>query len=150
MSIQFKLVTPERTVLEETVDSLTLPAKDGEITVLPEHIPLVSLLTSGVITLRTASGERHLASSGGFVEVLPDSRVTVFADTAERAEELTLEVVESAKLRAEAALKEKTAGTQEEYASAVGSLERELARLKAIRRHRNRNHSASPLQDTQS
>ena len=138
MSIQFKLVTPEGTVLEETVDSITLPAKDGEITVLPEHIPLVSLLVTGVITLRTADGERHLASSGGFVEVLPESRVTVFADTAERAEELTLEAVEAAKVRAEAALKEKTGATQEEYASAVGSLERELARLKAIRRHHSR------------
>ena len=137
MPIQFKLVTPERTVLEETVDSITLPAKDGEITVLPEHIPLVSLLTSGVITLRTQSGERHLASSGGWVEVLPGSRVTVFADVAERAEELTIEAVEAAKARAEAALKEKTGTTQEEYASAVGSLERELARLKAIRRYQS-------------
>ena len=138
MSIQFKLVTPERTVLEEAVDAVTLPAKDGEITVLPEHIPLVSILTAGVITLRTADAERHLASSGGFVEVLPESRVTVFADTAERAEELTLEAVERARERAEAVVKEKTLASQEEYASAVGGLERELARLKAIRRHRSR------------
>lgn len=140
MTIKFKIVTPERTVLEEAVDSVTLPAKDGEITLLPEHIPLVSLLTAGVITLRTSRGERHVASSGGFVEVLPNSAVTVFADTAERAEELTLEAVERARERAEAAVKEKTLLTQEEYASALGSLERELARLKAVRKNRSSRH----------
>lgn len=139
--IKFKLITPERVVLEDEVDSVTLPAKEGEITVLPNHIPLVSILSTGVITLRKDKEEIDIASSGGFVEVLPDSQVVVLADTAETAEELTIEKVEEAKKRAEEILQEKRYSDEAGQAAALGSLERELARLKAITKKRHREKS---------
>lgn len=132
--IDFKIITPERVVYEANVDSITLPAREGEITVLPHHKPIVSLLSSGVITVRNDSGEAHIASSGGFVEVLPQSKVIVLADTAERAEELAWEIVEEAKKRAEEALVASRNADDVSQAAAFGSLERELARIKALRK----------------
>ena len=134
MALQIKIITPERVVLEETVDAVTLPTAMGEITVLPHHIPLVALLETGVMTLKKGATETHLASSGGFVEVLPESRVNILADSAERAEELSWEKVEEAKRAAEKILAGKRYTDESGQAAALGSLERELARLKAIRR----------------
>lgn len=130
------VITPERVVYEEDVDALTLPTREGEITVLHNHIPLVSLLAAGVITLKKDQTETHIASSGGFVEVLPNSRVRVLADTAERAEELIAEKVEEAKQRALDIMKDKRHADEEGYVAALGGLERELARLRAIRKRR--------------
>ena len=134
MPLHVKLITPERVVLEEDIDSLSLPTPEGEITVLPNHRPLVSLLATGAMTLRKDGDETHIASSGGFIEILPDSEVHILADSAERAEELALEKVEEARARAEEALKGKRFEDEGGHAALVGSLERELARLKVLRR----------------
>ncbi|MBI4135835.1 ATP synthase F1 subunit epsilon [Candidatus Uhrbacteria bacterium] len=149
--ITFEIATPERVVYKETVDSLTLPTKDGEITVLPNHIPLVSVLVPGAITVRKGSDEQYLAVSGGFIEVQPaqispsekfqsgkpNTRVVVLADTAERAEELTVAAIEKARADAEQALKEKRSMDDETFAAAAAALERELARLKVVRKRRH-------------
>ena len=140
--MRLKIVTPERTVFEDEVDSVTLPARDGEITILPHHIPLVSLLMSGVITVKRGGVDVHVASSGGFVEVLPDSTVQILADTAEQAEELSWEKVEEAKRQAETALKGVRRHDEEGQVVALGGLERELARLKALQRRGGGVHHA--------
>ncbi|MDP2703901.1 MAG: ATP synthase F1 subunit epsilon [bacterium] len=136
--MRLTIVTPERTVFDGEIDSVSLPTERGEITVLKDHIPLISTLTSGVITLKKNKEEILIASSGGFVQVLPESRIRVLADTAEKAEELTEEEVEKAKKKAEELVQEKRNAAEEEYVSALGSLERELARLKTIRRRKER------------
>ncbi|MAF80219.1 ATP synthase F1 subunit epsilon [bacterium] len=136
--MHFTIVTPERTVFNDEVDSVTLPARQGEITVLPGHLPLITPLSSGVITLQKGKEEVHMASSGGFVQVLPDSKIRVLADTAEKAEELTEEKVEQAKKKAEELVHEKRNADKASYISALGSLERELARLKVIRKKKNK------------
>lgn|SRR3989338_11234030 len=136
-SIQFEIATPERIVYKETVDSLTLPTKDGEITILPNHIPLVSVLVPGAITVRKGTTEQYMAVSGGFIEVQPNNRVVVLADTAERAEELTVAAIEKARADAERVLHEKRTMDDESFAAAAAGLERELARLKVARRHRS-------------
>ena len=137
-SIVFEIATPERIVYKEQVDSLTLPTKDGEITVLPNHIPLVAVLVPGVATVRKGGKESYMAVSGGFIEVQPGNRVVVLADTAERADELTIAAIEKARADAESALKEKRNMDDETFAAAAAGLERELARLKVARRHRTR------------
>ncbi len=136
--IQFEIATPERIVYKETVDSLTLPTKDGEITVLPNHIPLVAVLVPGVVVVRKGHTEQLMAVSGGFIEVQPNNRVVVLADTADRAEELTESAIEKARADAENVLKEKRNLDDESFAAAAAGLERELARLKVARRHRTR------------
>jgi F-type H+-transporting ATPase subunit epsilon len=81
------LVTPERKVLEESADSVALPAAEGYVTILPRHAPLIATLGVGVLTLRGRGRAAAYAIVGGFFEV-SDDRVTVLADEAIAAEEV--------------------------------------------------------------
>lgn len=139
MKLQFKIVTPERVVFEDSaVDGVILPTEEGEITVLPHHIPLVSLLRAGVLRIKKGDEEIPLAVSTGIIQV-DGKQITVLADTAERADELEEEKIEKAREAAKQLMTEKRADT-ETYAEAVAGLERELARLKVaqLKRHRGR------------
>ena len=134
--IKFEIVTPERVVLREEITQITLPTKMGEITVLPDHIPLVASLLPGVVHVKKKNGEEEMMSiSGGFWEVLKD-KVVILADTAERAVELDLTQTEEAYKRA-AELKEKARrGENVDFTEVNAAIERELARTKAIKRWR--------------
>ena len=144
MQLHFELTTPERIVLKEEYDAVTIPTQEGEITVLPGHLPLVANLVPGMITLRKGKDESYLAVSGGFVEVQPDSKIIILADTAERAEELDLDKVETARQLAEQILSQKRAVDDVSSAAAMASLQRELARAKVARkRHGERRRPPS-------
>ena len=148
MAIHFEIITPERVVLKDEVDEVTLPTTEGEITVLPHHIPLVTLSRAGMIRLLKNKKEEYLAVSGGYVEVQPGSRLTILADTADRAEELDLKKIEEAHERARALMEEKRLTDDVAYASAAAGLERELARLKVARRHHSRGGPIISSQET--
>ncbi len=137
-TLHFELTTPERVVLKAEYDSVTIPTQAGEITVLPGHIPLVGNLLPGMITVRKGREESYLAVSGGFVEVMPDNRLVLLADTAERAEELDLAKIEAAHAAAEKLLAEERNANDVSSAAASAGLQRELARLKVVRKHRSR------------
>lgn len=139
--IHFEITTPERNVLREEIDSVTIPTREGEITILPGHIALVAILRPGELVVKSGGKESYMAVSGGFIEVqaLPKhTRVIVLADTAERAEELSIQAIEIAKERAQKELEEKRNVDDVSAAGAAASLERELARLKVARRHAQR------------
>lgn len=85
--LRLLVVSPERKVLEETAEAVTLPAADGYVTILPRHAPLIATLGVGVLRYRRAGREVALAIVGGFFEV-SDDRVTVLADEAFAAEEI--------------------------------------------------------------
>ena len=132
--INFKLATPERVVFKsEEVDQITLPTMEGEITVLPNHVPLIAVLKPGEVFIKGGKEEIALAVSGGFIEVLAD-KVVVLADTAERAEELDLERAEQARKRAQDALKEKRVDAKE-FAALSSQIEKELARLRVAKKY---------------
>lgn len=133
-TLQFKIVTPERVVYEDTIDEAILPTVDGEIAVLPHHIPLVTLLQAGVLRIKKGSEEIPLAVGSGVIEV-DGKRVVVLADTAERADELEEEKIEKARLAAKKLMEEKRTDA-EGFAEASAALERELARLKVVKRYR--------------
>jgi len=134
--IKFELVTPERVVLKETIVQITAPTKMGEITILPDHIPLVSSLKPGVIEIKKEDGEIEIISvSGGFIEVLRD-KIVVLADTAERAYEIDLERAESAYSRAEELMKTERQVDKQTFASITSSIEKQLARTKAVKKWR--------------
>ncbi len=126
--INFEIVTPERVVYKAEVDSITIPTSTGEITVLPDHIPLISLLVPGELRVKIGNEEELMAVSGGFIEVRKD-KVVILSDTAELAHEIDLAAVEEAKAKAEKLLKEKRAENVD-YVALAANLERELARLK--------------------
>lgn len=130
--IKFEIVTPEKVILKENITQITVPTTSGEITILPEHIPLVSILTPGVIDIRKEDGSPEILSvSGGFVEVLRD-KVIILADTAERAEELDVARVEEARKKAEKTKQEATIFDKERFANISAILAKELARSKAV------------------
>ncbi|MDD5290894.1 MAG: ATP synthase F1 subunit epsilon [Patescibacteria group bacterium] len=133
-TIKFEVVTPERVVLKEFIHQVTVPTRAGEITVLPNHEPLISVLKPGVIELKKENGDMEIMSvSGGFIEVLKN-KVVILADTAERAEELDLRRAEEARERA-AKIKDETRHEDaESFAAITAQLDKELARTKAISR----------------
>jgi len=135
--LTFELTTPERIVEKKEIDGATLPTQEGEITVLPGHIPLVGNLKPGVVTLQVGDEREYLAVSGGFIEVQSDGRLIVLADTAERAEELDMEKIEEARERARKALEEKRDLDDVASAAAIAALERELARERTARKYRD-------------
>lgn len=136
--ISLKIVTPERTVFEDSVDSISVMTENGEITILPNHAPLVSLLRSGEMRLKDNGNESLLALSTGLIEVGGANTVVVLADTAERSDELTLAEIEQAKKLAEKRLQEARDQGDVAYADALVSLERELARYKVARKGKYR------------
>ncbi len=85
--LHLEIVTPERRVLAKDVDEVILPGAEGSFGVLPGHAPLLAALGPGVAVVKALGKQETLAISGGFAEVGPE-RVTVLAETAERAEEV--------------------------------------------------------------
>lgn len=137
--INFKIVTPERTVLEEEIYQITLPIEGGDVTILPDHMPYIGAVKSGEILIRKeANGdEMSLATSGGFVEFHGNTLV-VLADTAERAEEIDLARAEEARKKAEAIMKERVHADDADYARVAALIEKESARVRVARKHHSR------------
>ena len=137
-TIHLQLVTPQRQVLNEDLESLTCPTKMGQITILPNHAALVATLATGELMARSIGGQEHnIHVAGGFVEVKEGSQVIILADSAEHHHEIDEQEAEAAKLRAQEALKQSNI-SQEEYALAAAALERSLSKLNLVRKYRHR------------
>jgi len=136
--MNLKIITPERIVYEDSVQQVTVPTQDGVITVLPQHMALVGVVTSGELLIKQDNKEVPMAISGGFVQVNDDGAV-ILADTAERVEEIIEARAEEARARAQALLAEKHV-SDTDYAALAGKIEKELARLHVVRKYRHRGH----------
>ncbi len=136
-TIKFEIVTPERVVWRREVSQLTVPTTTGEITVLPNHIPLVSILQPGVISFKdiTSQEVEIVAVSNGFIEVMKD-KVVILADTAERAEELDEGRIKEAQIRAEERRHQAQSVDSMQFADISAQIEKQLAREKALNRWR--------------
>ena len=125
--LQLDVVTPERRVLSEAVDTTTIPGLNGELGILPGHTPLISQLKTGILSYTKEGKTSLLHVSGGFVEVR-DDRVSVLAEVAERPEEIDASQARSARERTEKQLSAWT-GTEEELEQARLELERAQIRV---------------------
>ena len=125
--LQLEVVTPERRVLSEPVNSVTVPGRNGEMQILPGHAALISELKTGVLSYNQDGTTQQLHVSGGFVEV-SDDRVSVLAEIAERPEEID---AARARLAREHTEKQLSAwsGTEEDFEKARVKLERSMVRL---------------------
>jgi F-type H+-transporting ATPase subunit epsilon len=134
-SIELIIVTPEHQLLRERVVEVVMPGAEGELGILPGHAPLITELGIGELTFRgsgpNASGV--LAIIHGFAEVLGD-RVTVLAETAERAAEIDLARAEAAKARAEQRLASNDPNIELDRAAIA--LQRALIRIQVARKYR--------------
>ena len=141
--IKLKIITPERLILEEMVDQVTFPSQNGELTILPEHIPLVVGLSSGDVVAVTKGEHVPMAVAGGFVEVKNvngETQVTVLADFAEHVSEISDEAIAKAKARAielEKLMENKDHVDFEHFES---ELERSLTRVKISEKWRSKKY----------
>jgi len=136
MKYELRVVSVERSLFEGEVEFIIANGADGELGVLARHAPLMTVLKPGPLSIQETIGgpEQVLFVGGGFMEVLPE-RVTVLADVAEHADEISVERAEDARRRAQ----ERLAGTlttaeETEFQNALAMAE---ARLRLARMRRN-------------
>jgi len=135
-TIKFEIVTPEQVVLKEAVVRATIPTTSGELTILPDHIPLVSILQSGVIEVEKEGGEIEImVVAGGFLEV-QSGKIIILADYAERAANLDEEAIKVAQAKAEKAKLDAKNKDDVEFTDISARLEVELLKNKALSRWR--------------
>ena len=130
-TFQLEIVTPEKLVVQDEVEEMQIPGKNGYLGILPGHAPLITELAVGEISYRKGAETHFLAVAWGFAEVLPD-RVTILAETAERAEEIDVKRAEEAKQRAQERLQ--SGKTETDYGRAQTSLQRAETRLDVAER----------------
>lgn len=127
-TFHLEVITPERTVFSDEVEMVVVPAVQGNLGVLPNHTPLMTMLQPGVVRIRKEGEEIRMAVTGGFFDARPD-KVTVLADAAELAEEIDVERARAAYQRALARLRSGDPGV--DVARAQAALDRAAARLRA-------------------
>jgi F-type H+-transporting ATPase subunit epsilon len=131
-TIKLEIVTPEAKTYSEDVDMVTLTGIDGEMGILPQHMPLMTQLVPGEILVRKGSENYLLAVGDGFVQVTGE-KISILTDMAIRAENIDEAAAEEARKRAEERLSQKL--TEEDAAMVQASLLNALAQIKVKRRH---------------
>jgi len=142
--LKLKIVTPERLILEEMVDQVSLPTTEGEITILPDHIPLIAGMASGDVVAFSNGEHVPMAVVGGFVEVKKgidnNTEVAVLADFAEHVSELSDIEIEKAKARAGELKKQMENKQVVDFEHFAAELERSLTRVKIADKWRTRKY----------
>lgn len=137
--LQLKIITPERVILDEAVDQVVLPTSEGEITVLPGHIALISALASGDVVARVNGEDVPMAVAGGFIEVA-NNTVKILADFAEHVSDLSEDAVGKARARAEELKRMKDNNEVVDFEHYEAELERSLTRVKIADKWKNRKY----------
>jgi len=130
-TLLLQIVTSDRQLVREQVDQVQIPGRSGYLGILPGHAPLITELMIGEISYTRGGDSQYFAVSWGFAEVLPD-RVTVLADTAERADDIDVKRAQEAKARAEEALRRASADL--DYDKTLFALRRAEVRLEVAAR----------------
>ena len=129
-NILLEVVTPEKAVVNEEVRTVVAPGVLGEFGVMIGHTPFLTTVKTGIIRYTDTDGkERYLFVSGGFAEALPD-KVTILAESAERAGDIDVERAQAAIERAEKRLAEKDKKEQIDRVRANAALQRAMVRVK--------------------
>ena len=132
-TLKLQIITPEAVVFSEDVDMVTLPAVEGQIGVMPQHVPLMTHMVPGEAIVRKGGQDKFLAVGEGLIEITAE-RVSILTDMAISADSIDEAKVEEARQRAAARLQERL--SSEEVASVNASLARSLAQLNVKRRRR--------------
>jgi len=135
MPIRCEIVSQDRQVFSGEVDLVMLPGVEGDMGILPNHSPVLTVLRYGVITVRTKQGEEYFSVAGGVAEVQPN-QVIILADAAENVGEIDVQRAEAAKSRAEEMLKQVGEADSDRYLMIQAALRRSTLRIDAVRRFR--------------
>ena len=137
MPIQLQIITAEREVFSGQVDALNAPGVEGQLGILPDHAPLMTVLQPGELTVRTGGEESYLALSGGYLEVL-GNQVIILADAAEDVDEIDEQRAQQAVELARQRIASRESDVELEQA--VASLRRAQVRVTVARRRRASPH----------
>jgi F-type H+-transporting ATPase subunit epsilon len=132
-TLRLEIVTPDGKAYSEDVEMVTLTGVQGEMGILPQHIPLMTKMVPGELVVRKGGRDLFVAVGGGLVQVT-GNRVNILTDMAVAADKIDEARAEEARRRAEARLREKL--SDEEVATINAALARSLAQLRVKRRHR--------------
>lgn len=130
--LRLEIVTPEQKIYSDDVDSVVIPGVEGELGILPQHVPLMTQLLPGELRVLKEGKEMRLAVGEGFVEISSD-KVAVLTDMAVQESDIDESAAEEAIRRAEAAMRD-TKMDDEEYATVKASLQKSLAQIRVKRR----------------
>jgi F-type H+-transporting ATPase subunit epsilon len=133
-TFKIEIVTPDRQVVDDVAEEMQIPGRNGYLGVLPGHAPLITELGAGAISYRKGSHTEYLAVGWGFAEVLP-GRVTILAETAERADEIDVERARKAADRAEEHLRGKDPDV--DFRLVEAALQRALVRLQVAGKNKD-------------
>ncbi|MCA1743259.1 MAG: F0F1 ATP synthase subunit epsilon [Desulfonatronovibrio sp.] len=125
--IKLEIVTPDRSLLSEEVEYVGAPGVNGEFGVLPNHIPFISALGIGSLSYKLNGKKYYIFVSGGFADVTP-TKVTVLAEVAEKADEISVERARKARERAEQLIAKQK--EEVDFARAKASMARAMYRVK--------------------
>lgn len=128
--LNLEIVTPEKSVLNETVEMVTIPTVTGEIGILENHAPLISSIKPGVLSYTNRGATERMVVSGGFIEV-SSNKVSILADLAERGDEIDVEAARQEREESEKILGA-WSGTEEEFEVEKERLEKAQARLQLV------------------
>ena len=135
MKLHLEIITPLKVVFKEDVDEIVAPTVNGEITILPSHVGLLTKIKPGELIVKKGANLHTIAITGGFVEI-SSNKVTILADFAVRSEDIEIEKAQEARKRAETILKEKL--EERDFAKAEGELRRALLELKVAHKRKSR------------
>ncbi len=140
--LKLKVVTPDKVITDEIVDSISLPTTSGVITVLNKHVPLVSTIKAGEMIIRKSGSGVGYSVYKGLVNVRPHikgiTEVVVLLERGEMVDELDAERAEEALKRAQSMLEEKV--DDEDFSLFEGLVEKELNRVKIAKKYRRHSH----------
>jgi F-type H+-transporting ATPase subunit epsilon len=134
-TLHVQIITPEKIIYNDDVDMIVIPGSEGDLGILPHHVPLFTQVRPGELKVKKGNVEFYMAITGGFADIT-GQEVTILADYAVRAEEIEEKRVEEAMKRAEEAMREKKSET--DFALAEADLRRALLELKVASRRKSK------------
>ena len=140
-NIKVKIITPEGISFDAVADLLVAPAVQGSVGILPHHIPFFTKLEPGELKIKIGGQNKFFAITGGFMDVSPNSQVTILTDSCSRSEELNEKTSLEAKRQAEYLLTQREKISANDFAKAEASLRKALLELKVTKRRKERNVS---------
>jgi F-type H+-transporting ATPase subunit epsilon len=138
--MEVKIITPKKVVFEETIDQITVPASDGEITILPKHVALFSMLKEGIVTILKGKEETLFSIGGGYVET-DGKQVSVLVSRAYGQDEIDESEIKKAQKQAEELLSRNI--TEQERKVAMQLLRRSTVDLQLLSKVKHRRTSSS-------
>ena len=133
MKLILEIITPTKVVLKDEVDEITLPTLNGEISILPNHVDLLTKINPGEMIIKKNNKSQIFAITGGFLEV-SKNQVSILADHAVRAEDIEIAKAQQAQERARNAMKNRE--NNRAFVTAEADLRKALLELKVARKHK--------------